>query len=179
MGATAVSNPRLQLVTVATYFVWISSENIMITLFINNISPFPPEDGNAELWLWTFLCGLGYFGGGGDLRGLVGSGLDHRSLPPEFEIRRGHIWKMFTKRLQNTKHLGYSGIKWSDDVFTDLIRGCCYCSCCCYCCWNMDYKGLGYWVHINGVDVCCVVITLSSNDDVFAIYLMISPLSTI
>ena len=28
----------------------------------------------------------------GRLRGLVGSALDHRSLPSEFEYRRGHIW---------------------------------------------------------------------------------------
>jgi len=27
----------------------------------------------------------------GRLRGLTGSGLDHKSLPPEFEHRRGHI----------------------------------------------------------------------------------------
>ena len=29
------------------------------------------------------------------LRGLIGSALDHRSLPPEFESRRGHIWMVF------------------------------------------------------------------------------------
>jgi len=29
------------------------------------------------------------------LRGLIGSALDHRSLPPEFESRVGHIWRVF------------------------------------------------------------------------------------
>ena len=29
------------------------------------------------------------------LRGLTGSSLDHRSLPPEFESRSGHIWRLF------------------------------------------------------------------------------------
>ena len=29
------------------------------------------------------------------LRDLVGSALDHRSLPPEFESRRGHTWRVF------------------------------------------------------------------------------------
>jgi len=29
------------------------------------------------------------------LCGLTGSVLDHRSLPPEFESRRGHIWRVF------------------------------------------------------------------------------------
>ena len=29
------------------------------------------------------------------LRGLTGSALDHRSLPPEFESRCGHIWRVF------------------------------------------------------------------------------------
>jgi len=28
-------------------------------------------------------------------RGQIGSPLDHRALPPEFESRRGHIWKVF------------------------------------------------------------------------------------
>ena len=27
--------------------------------------------------------------------GLIGSSLDNRSLPPEFESRRGHMWRMF------------------------------------------------------------------------------------
>jgi len=31
----------------------------------------------------------------GRLRGLVGSALDRRSLPPEFESRRRHIWRLF------------------------------------------------------------------------------------
>ena len=31
----------------------------------------------------------------GHLRGLTGSVLDHRSLPPEFEPRCGHIWMVF------------------------------------------------------------------------------------
>jgi len=31
----------------------------------------------------------------GRLRGLVDSALDHRSLPSEFESRRGHIWRVF------------------------------------------------------------------------------------
>ena len=31
----------------------------------------------------------------GRLRGLTGSALDHISLPPEFESRRGHIWGVF------------------------------------------------------------------------------------
>jgi len=31
----------------------------------------------------------------GRLRGLTGSALDYRSLPPEFESRRGHIWRLF------------------------------------------------------------------------------------
>ena len=31
----------------------------------------------------------------GRLRGLVGSALDHRSLPSEFESRRGHSWRVF------------------------------------------------------------------------------------
>jgi len=29
------------------------------------------------------------------VRGLVGSVWNHRSLPPEFELRRGHIWRVF------------------------------------------------------------------------------------
>jgi len=29
------------------------------------------------------------------LYGLTGSALDHRWLPPEFESRRGHIWRVF------------------------------------------------------------------------------------
>ena len=29
------------------------------------------------------------------LLGLTGGALDHRSLPPEFESRRGHIWRVF------------------------------------------------------------------------------------
>jgi len=31
----------------------------------------------------------------GPLHGLTGSTLDHRSLPPEFESRHGHIWRVF------------------------------------------------------------------------------------
>ena len=31
----------------------------------------------------------------GRLRGLVGSALDHISLSPEFESRRGHIWRVY------------------------------------------------------------------------------------
>ena len=29
------------------------------------------------------------------IRGLAGSALDHRSLPPELEHNRGHIWRVF------------------------------------------------------------------------------------
>ena len=29
------------------------------------------------------------------LRGLTGSAFDHRSMPPEFESRRWHIWRVF------------------------------------------------------------------------------------
>ena len=49
----------------------------------------------------------------GRLRGLVGSVLDHRSLPPEFESRRGHIRKVFHLRLRfitfggRSAHLAY------------------------------------------------------------------------
>jgi len=37
---------------------------------------------------------------GGRLCGLVGSALDYRSLPPEFESRRRHIWRVFHLRLR-------------------------------------------------------------------------------
>ena len=39
------------------------------------------------------------------LRGLVGS--DHRSLPPEFESRCGHIWRAFHLRLRFITDLAY------------------------------------------------------------------------
>ena len=44
---------------------------------------------------------------------LVGSALDHRSLPPEFESRRGHIWRVFHLWLRfitfggHSAHLAY------------------------------------------------------------------------
>ena len=34
------------------------------------------------------------------LRGLTGSALAHRSLPPEFESRRWHIWRVFHRSLR-------------------------------------------------------------------------------
>ena len=34
------------------------------------------------------------------LRGLVGSALNHRSLPPQFEYQRRHIWRVFHLRLR-------------------------------------------------------------------------------
>ena len=45
--------------------------------------------------------------------GLTGSALDHRSLPPAFESRRGHIWRVFHLRLRfvtvggRSAHLAY------------------------------------------------------------------------
>jgi len=45
----------------------------------------------------------------GRLRGLTGSALDHRSLPPEFEPRRGHIWRVFHLRLRFVTFRGSSG----------------------------------------------------------------------
>ena len=48
-----------------------------------------------------------------DLRGLIGSVLDRRSLPPEFESWRGHIWRVFHFRLRiiprggRSAHLAY------------------------------------------------------------------------
>ena len=50
---------------------------------------------------------------GGRLRGLVGSVLDHRSLPSEFESRRGRIWRLFHLRSRfiafggRSAHLSY------------------------------------------------------------------------
>ena len=49
----------------------------------------------------------------GRLRGLIGSALDHRSLPAEFESRRGHICKVFHLSLRlitfggRSAHLAY------------------------------------------------------------------------
>jgi len=45
----------------------------------------------------------------GRLRGLVGSALDHRSLPPEFESRRGHIWRVVHLWLRFITFGGRSG----------------------------------------------------------------------
>jgi len=44
-----------------------------------------------------FLVSFGIFSHSlrGHLRRLVGRVLDHRSLPPEFESLRGHIWRVF------------------------------------------------------------------------------------
>ena len=56
---------------------------------------------------------LGNHGRMGRLRGPVGSALDHRSLPPEFESRRGQIWRVFHLSLRfitfggRSAHLAY------------------------------------------------------------------------
>ena len=53
----------------------------------------------------------------GRLRGLVGSTLDHRSLPPELESWRGHIWRAFHLWLRfitfggRSAHLAYDVYK--------------------------------------------------------------------
>ena len=41
------------------------------------------------------------------LRGPTGSTLDHRSLPPEFASRCGHIWRVFQLWLVCSVHLAY------------------------------------------------------------------------
>jgi len=48
-------------------------------------------------WVWKQYWHMIYFVKKhvGHLRGFVGSALDHRSLPPELESRRGHIWRVF------------------------------------------------------------------------------------
>ena len=46
--------------------------------------------------------------------GLTGSALDHGTLPPEFESRRGHIWRVFHLLLRFiTYHVHKSGRKTS------------------------------------------------------------------
>ena len=53
----------------------------------------------------------------GRLRGLTGSALDHGLLPPEFESRRGHIWRVFHLSLRfitfgwRSFHLAYHVLK--------------------------------------------------------------------
>ena len=73
----------------------------------------------SRYYQWQFGC----------LCGLVGSVLDHRSLPPEFESQRGHIWRLFHLRLRfitfggRSVHLAYlvhkSGRKTSIIIITN------------------------------------------------------------
>jgi len=57
----------------------------------------------------------------GWLRGLVGSALDHISLPPEFESRRGHIWRVFHLWLLSfTERLKIREILYDKTVFCGL-----------------------------------------------------------
>ena len=42
------------------------------------------------------------------LRGLTGSALDHRSLPPEFDSQHGHIWRVFHLWLRFITFRGHS-----------------------------------------------------------------------
>ena len=67
---------------------------LVYSSFVNNHKCFC-------LTVWERFCGL------------VGSALDHRSLPAEFEFRRGHIWRVFHLWLRFitfggcSAHLGY------------------------------------------------------------------------
>ena len=61
------------------------------------------------------------------VRGLTGSALDHRSLPPEFEPRCGHIWRLFhlwghfitfgDRSVHLTYHVHKSGVKMASRCF--------------------------------------------------------------
>jgi len=56
---------------------------------------------------------------GGRLRGLTGSALDHRSLPPEFESRCGHIWKVLVSSLTSLHYLWTRVPPWSSGSVLD------------------------------------------------------------
>ena len=75
----------------------------------------------CNLQIWTYLrCRR--------LRGLVGSALDHISLPPVFESRGGHIWMLFPLWLRfitvrgRSTHLAYHVHKSGRETFIIIFH---------------------------------------------------------
>ena len=69
--------------------------------------------GNIDFEVIVFVESISFHVFTGRFRCIIGSALDHRSPPPEFESRLGHIWRLFHLILQfitfgsHLAHLAY------------------------------------------------------------------------